>query len=73
MIYEIANADLYVASQHGAVLVCISADGTRALISAPSAPAGIAVTNGFDESTGDNMQLARLLSDAAWRQPCKDC
>jgi hypothetical protein len=73
MIYEIANKDLYTAIVKGATMVCLSGDGTCALVSSTTLPTGIDIINQFDETIPNSTELSTLLALPFWRQPCKDC
>ena len=73
MIYEIANKDLYTAIQRGATMVCLSGDGTCALVSGATLLTGIDIISQFDETVPNSTELSTLLDLPFWRQPCKDC
>ena len=65
MIYEIYTTDIPAALTNGASLVVISADGQLALVQSANPVECI--------SSYDHSELNALISEAKWRQPCKDC
>jgi hypothetical protein len=65
MIYEINTSDIPAAFASGASLIIISGDGQLALVRS-STP--IDCLASYDDN-----QLISVMSEAKWRQPCKDC
>lgn len=65
MICEINVADLPSAFASGASLIIISGDSSLALV---RTEAPIDCLESYDDT-----QLSNLMSEAKWRQPCKDC
>lgn len=68
MIYEIFNKDVYNSTQQGATIICWSADGKYALISADFNLTSIEIINQFDDD-----ELSNLLTLSKWQQPCPTC